>query len=316
MGALGYFVDADADYSGDDDAEQERSADDDQDDLQHGVAGGGRDVWIGGLGGMGAPALIVTPRVPEMQDEMVGIGHGTLLGTLLDGSGASNRAQEAAQFAGDRALSLLFAEGMRLLHGGDEVDRKAWRLIRLASAGDELHHEGIAGAKGDLCLRDGRGGAEVGHAPALGNGCDREDALHPGEGFADALTAAAAEGEVGELRAGGFGFGGEAVGIEAERIGEVLRGAAHDVLAEEDVGAGGDVVGAEVNFAGGHAAHGPGGWVEAHGFGEDLLGVAKAGVVGEGGEALLDSRCRARCRVRRGVWLRLRDSARGGTRSR
>ena len=35
---------------------------------------------------------------------------------------------------------------------------------------------------------------------------------------------------------------------------------------------------------GGHAAHGPGGRVETHGFGEDLLGVAEGGVVGEGGE--------------------------------
>ncbi len=38
---------------------------------------------------------------------------------------------------------------------------------------------------------------------------------------------------------------------------------------------------------GGHAAHGPGGRVEAHGFCEDLLGVAEGGVVGQRGEALL-----------------------------
>ena len=149
------------------------------------------------------------------------------------------------------------------------------------------HHQRVAGAKCDLGLRDGRGGAEIGHAPALGDGRDAEDAFHPGEAFADALTVTAAEGEVSELCARGFGFRREAVGIEAERIGEVLRGAAHDVLAEEDVGAGGDVVRAELDFAGGHAAHGPGGWVEAHGFGEDLFGVAKSRVVGESGEALL-----------------------------
>ena len=54
---------------------------------------------------------------------------------------------------------------------------------------------------------------------------------------------------------------------------------------EEEVRAGGDAVGAEGDGLGGHAAHGPGGRVEAHGFGEDLLGVAEGGVVGEGGEA-------------------------------
>ena len=53
-----------------------------------------------------------------------------------------------------------------------------------------------------------------------------EDAFHPGEAFADALAAASAEGEVGELVAGGFVFGGEAVGVEAEWVGEVLGVAA------------------------------------------------------------------------------------------
>ena len=137
-----------------------------------------------------------------------------------------------------------------------------------------------------VILACGMGGVlEVGDAPALGDGGDGEDAFHPGEGLADALAAAAAEGEVGEFWAGGFGFGGEAVGVEAEWVGEVLGGAAHDVLAEEEVGSGGDVVGAEGDGFDGHAAHGPGGWVEAHGFGEDLFGVAEVGVVGQGGEA-------------------------------
>ena len=66
-------------------------------------------------------------------------------------------------------------------------------------------------------------GVGVAEAPALGEGGDGEDAFHPGEGFADALAGAAAEGEVGELGAGGLGFGREAVGVEAERVGEVLR---------------------------------------------------------------------------------------------
>ncbi len=171
-------------------------------------------------------------------------------------------------------------------------------------------------------MRDGWGGGGVGHAPALGDGGDGEDAFHPGEALADALAAASAEGEVGELWAGGFVLGGEAVGVEAEWVGEVLGGAAHDVLAEEEVGSGGDAVGAEGDGFGGHASHGPGGWVETHGFGEDLFGVAEVGVVGEGGEAVGSGQfvvaprpdsegtrwVRGLRLVRRGVWLRLRGS--------
>src|SRR5258708_39677684 len=100
------------------------------------------------------------------------------------------------------------------------------------SAWDEVHHEGVAGAEGDLCLRDGWGGAEVGHAPALRYGCDGKDSFHPGEGFADALAAASAEGEVGELRAGGLGFGGEAVGMEAAGGGGGLGGGGREVLVD------------------------------------------------------------------------------------
>ena len=133
----------------------------------------------------------------------------------------------------------------------------------------------------------GMGGLYRGRSCAsAGDGGDGEDALHPGEGLADALAVAAAEGDVGVLVAGGFGLGGEAVGVEAEGVGEVLGGAGEDVLAEEDVRACGDVVGAEGGVFDGHAAHGPGGWVEAHGFGEDLFGVFEVWVVGEGGEAV------------------------------
>src|SRR5271154_441121 len=90
----------------------------------------------------------------------------------------------------------------------------------------QLHHQGVAGAESDLGLRDGRGGAEVGHSPALGQSCDAEDALHPGEALADALAAAAAEGEVGEFLARGFGFGGKTVGGETEGGGGGLGGGA------------------------------------------------------------------------------------------
>ena len=102
------------------------------------------------------------------------------------------------------------------------------------------------------------------------------------------MAASGAEGEVGEAGAEGFGFGGETVGIKAERVGEVLGVTAEDVLAEEEMGFGWDAIGAKGDCFGGHAAHGPGGWVESHGFGEDLLGVAEVGVVGEGGEAVAE----------------------------
>ena len=153
------------------------------------------------------------------------------------------------------------------------------------------------GSRGRRVMRawgDGRLGVGVAHLPAGGDGGDGEDAFHPGEGLADALAAAAAEGEVGELVAGGLGLGGEAVGVEAEGVGEEFWGAVHDVLGEEKVGSGGDAVGAELDVLGGEAAHGPSGGVEAHGFGEDLLGVAELREVGEGGEAwthVLGSRC-------------------------
>ena len=150
----------------------------------------------------------------------------------------------------------------------------------------QVHHERVAGTEGDLGLDFWWGGAGVGEAPVAGESGDGEDAFHPGEGLADALAAAAAEGEEGEFRAVGFVFDGEAVGIKPKWVGEVLRGAAHHVLAKEEVGSGRYVVRAELDGFGGHAAHCPRGRVEAHGFGEDLFCVTEVGVVGEGGETV------------------------------
>ena len=150
---------------------------------------------------------------------------------------------------------------------------------RASGFGD--HVEGVLGAEGDFGLGFWGVGVGVAEAEVLGEGGYGEDAFHPGEGLADTLAAAAAEGEVGVFWAGGFGFGGEAVGVEAEGVGVVGFGAGDDVLGEEEVGSRGKAVGAEGDGAGVHAAHGPGGGVEAHGFGEDLLGVAEGGVVGQ-----------------------------------
>src|ERR1700677_4351972 len=105
---------------------------------------------------------------------------------------------------------VLFAEGRGYWKVGVKSIEKACGLAR-----GKAHHEWVARAEGYLCLRDGWGGAEIRHTPALGDGADGEDAFHPGEGFADTLAAAAAEGEVGEFVARGFGFWGEAVGVEA-----------------------------------------------------------------------------------------------------
>src|SRR5258705_4958074 len=79
------------------------------------VVGGGGMFGYGGLGGMGAPALIVIPRV-----------------------------------------FFRSFEGKRLLHGGDEVDRKSLRQYSATSAWNELHHQGVSRAERDLCLKRGR----------------------------------------------------------------------------------------------------------------------------------------------------------------
>ncbi len=144
----------------------------------------------------------------------------------------------------------------------------------------------ITGAEGDAGLGDGWVGVGVAHPPAGGDGRDGEDAFHPGERFANALARSAAKGEIGELVADGLVFGGVAVGVEAEGVGEELFRTVHDILREEEVGTGGDKVWAELDVSSGASAHGPGGRVKAHGFGEDLFCVAKVWDVGEGREAV------------------------------
>ena len=56
--------------------------------------------------------------------------------------------------------------------------------------------------------------------PALGNGGNDQIHLQPRELFANALAAAAAEGEVGEVRPGGTGGARHSLWIESPGIGE------------------------------------------------------------------------------------------------
>ena len=107
-------------------------------------------------------------------------------------------------------------------------------------AGFDAHDHGEFWAQGDAGLRDdGVPGYEV-QPPALRNGRQREHALHPGEALSDALPSPASEGEVDEAGARGTGFGGMALGPEGERLVPELGRTMHDVLAEEEVGAGWD----------------------------------------------------------------------------
>src|SRR5437868_15167911 len=67
------------------------------------VVGGGGTFRYGGLGGIGAPAVIVIPR----------------------------------------AFSLFLSRRTRLLHGGGEVDEKEWRREPTGLTRDQLHHHWI-----------------------------------------------------------------------------------------------------------------------------------------------------------------------------
>ena len=94
---------------------------------------------------------------------------------------------------------------------------------------------GRAGAQGDFCLRGGWLSVGVG-VGASGEAMVAmvKTHFHPRERLADALPVAAAEGDVGVFFARGFGFGGEAVGVEAGAgRGKYSGGAGEDVLAEE-----------------------------------------------------------------------------------
>src|ERR1700722_20183148 len=69
-------------------------------------------------------------------------------------------------------------------------------------------------------------------APVPDDGREREHALHPRESFADALTAARSERKEGKARTylRVLLLGGEALRIEAKRIGEEARIAMHNEL--------------------------------------------------------------------------------------
>src|SRR5262245_17500799 len=58
--------------------------------------------------------------------------------------------------------------------------------------------------------------------PFPGQGGQDQHALHPGEGFSDAVPGAASERQIGAGRTGGLRLGGPAVRVEALRVGKEL----------------------------------------------------------------------------------------------
>ena len=158
-------------------------------------------------------------------------------------------------------------------------------MLYAASAGTKLHQQRVPRAQCyfglDFRWRD----TLEDHSPALSDGRNGEDAFHPRETFADALTAAPAEREVGKAGAICLVRRGVAVRVEAERVGEILGATMHDVLTEEKVRSRWNAIGPQSYGTSGHATHRPCGRIESHGFGEDLFGVTEIGVFGERGSA-------------------------------
>ncbi len=121
---------------------------------------------------------------------------------------------------------------------------------------------------------------------ALGHGGDDVLDLGGGEGAADTAARAAAEGEVGERRAGRARLGPEAVGIEALGCLPHARMAVGDVGAQQDQRPDGDSVAAELVILHGRSRGEPGGRVEAQDLLDHAPGVAEAReIVGAGGAA-------------------------------
>ncbi len=123
----------------------------------------------------------------------------------------------------------------------------------------------------------------------LGEGGQDEGSFHEGEGISDALPRAKAEREVGEAR---DLF--EEVAFPAFR--EELFGVAVPArVAMNDPGDGGDACAFGDGKTGervvldGEAGNGPGGRIQAHGFGEDVAGVSELReIVERGGPAVKD----------------------------
>src|SRR2546423_8870573 len=95
-------------------------------------------------------------------------------------------------------------------------------------------HAALARPECDARLRLDRVAGREAHPPAARERGEEEYGLRPCEALADAAAHAAAEGEVGELRARLSGFRSPAFGVEAFGVGAEARVAVHDVLADED----------------------------------------------------------------------------------
>jgi hypothetical protein len=158
----------------------------------------------------------------------------------------------------------------------------AARIVR--PRGDQLDPRARMLAQRDARLRPNGLSREEPHAPPAGEGREHEDRLGPRELLADADARAAAEREVGELRAV---WGGLAPPLGAKALG--LRPPARVVVREprrgHDAPPGLDLDVAEGDRLGADAADGVGRRVEPHGFGDDGARVRQRGEVLDAGRA-------------------------------
>src|SRR5262249_57463599 len=118
-----------------------------------------------------------------------------------------------------------------------------------------------------------------------GGGGRGQDALHPGEGLADAAAGPAPERKIRELRPRGPGLWRESSGVEPEGIGEEARVAVRDVRGQDDEGAGQDREAAQVDVAQRLPSEPPGRRVEPPRPPEYALGGAQRGGVLRRGDA-------------------------------
>jgi hypothetical protein len=155
-------------------------------------------------------------------------------------------------------------------------------------AGLGLDVEAVAGAEGDGGERDYGMVGEEAEAELLGDGGEDERGFHEGEGVADALARAEAEGEVGE--AGNFFEEVAFPAFGVEGFGGVIpaRIAMDDPGNDGDAGAFGDWVTGESVVFDGEAGDGPGWGIEAHGFGKNVTCVGEMWEIVKSGSAAVE----------------------------
>src|SRR5579883_3261817 len=124
--------------------------------------------------------------------------------------------------------------------------------------------------------------------PALSERGEKQGSFHPREAFADTDARSSAEGDIGELRPRGGGFGSEAERIELFGIGKPARVAMDNEGTHQENRTGGKFVAGDVVGLDVAPADGPGGRIEADRFGDDHLDVLEFGEIVESGKALAE----------------------------